>query len=204
MANDDAELIRAHTAKRGAMYRELSFRTISLEAWREIVEVAYEEALLGDDRARVWIQRTIGLADAARIERTVRAVASHVTFTDVLDAAAAARSARVLGSEHVPPQAVARPTPVVPGETNYWSVVFDVITPAAWERLVHSATVQARAGDPRAREWIANVLGADSAIDELGRADAVAGYVTISSLNRALERERAAKDRPRYGDEAAD
>jgi len=40
----------------------------------EIVEVAYEEALLGDDRARIWIQRAIGLADAARIERAVRAV----------------------------------------------------------------------------------------------------------------------------------
>jgi len=50
-ANDDAELIAAHTAKRGAIYRELSFRTITLESWREIVEVAYEEALLGDDRA---------------------------------------------------------------------------------------------------------------------------------------------------------
>jgi len=38
-------------------------------------------------------------------------------------------------------------------------------------------------------------------IDELGRADAVAGYVTISSLNRALERERAAaRDRPAYED----
>ncbi|HUY36367.1 MAG TPA: hypothetical protein VMV69_26755 [Pirellulales bacterium] len=35
----------------------------------------------------------------------------------------------------------------------------------------------------------------------LGRADAVAGYVTISSLNRALERERAAAgDRPGYED----
>jgi len=45
-------------------------------------------------------------------------------------------------------------------------------------------------------------LGADSAIDELGRADAVAGYVTISSLNRALEREheRAAARRPGYED----
>jgi len=56
MANDDAELIRAHRPA-GAIYRELSFRTITLESWREIVEVAYEEALLGDDRARVWIQR---------------------------------------------------------------------------------------------------------------------------------------------------
>ena len=86
-------------------------------------------------------------------------------------------------------------------EPNYWSVVFDVVTPAAWERLVEAATCQARAGDPRAREWIANVLGADSAIEELGRADAVAGYLTISSLNRALERERAAAgDRPGYED----
>jgi len=70
---DDAKLIAAHTAQRGAIYRELSFRTITLASWREIVEVAYEEALLGDDRARVWIQRTIGLADAARVERAVRA-----------------------------------------------------------------------------------------------------------------------------------
>jgi len=47
----------------------------------------------------------------------------------------------------------------------------------------------------------AEILGADSAIEELGRADAVAGYVTISSLNRALERERAAVGgRPGYED----
>jgi len=102
MPSDDAELIRAHTAKRGAIYRELSFRTITLESWREIVEVAYEEALIGDDRARVWIQRTIGFADAARIERAVRAVASHVTFTDVLDAAAAARALRARGDTAAP------------------------------------------------------------------------------------------------------
>ncbi|HUY35567.1 MAG TPA: hypothetical protein VMV69_22680 [Pirellulales bacterium] len=93
------------------------------------------------------------------------------------------------------------PPPRDRDEPNYWSVVFDVVTPAAWERLVEAATCQARAGDPRAREWIANVLGADSEIEELGRADAVAGYVTISSLNRALERERAAAgDRPGYED----
>jgi len=47
----------------------------------------------------------------------------------------------------------------------------------------------ARAGDPRAREWIASVLGADSAIEELGRADAAAGYVTISTLTRAFGRD---------------
>jgi len=60
-------------------------------------------------------------------------------------------------------------------------------------RLAQSATAQARAGDPRAREWIANVLGADSAIEELGRADAASRYVTISTLNRAIDRERAKK-----------
>ena len=79
-------------------------------------------------------------------------------------------------------------------------MVFDVVTPAAWERLVEAAPCQARGGGPRAREWLASVLGADSAIEELGRADAVAGYVTISSLKRALERERAPADRPRYED----
>jgi len=50
---------------------EQPFRTITLDAWREIVEVAYEEALLGDDRARLWIQRTIGFADAQR-ERSAK------------------------------------------------------------------------------------------------------------------------------------
>ncbi|HUY35809.1 MAG TPA: hypothetical protein VMV69_23905, partial [Pirellulales bacterium] len=34
MESDDAELIRAHTAKRGAIYRELSFCTITLESPR--------------------------------------------------------------------------------------------------------------------------------------------------------------------------
>jgi len=71
------------------------------------------------------------------------------------------------------------------------------VTPAAWQRLVEAATVQARSGDPRARAWIASVLGADCAIEELGRADASAQYVTILTLGPALERERerAARDR---------
>jgi len=144
MASNDAELIRAHTAQRGAIYRELSFRTITLESWREIVEVAYEEALLGDDRARVWVQRTIGLADAARVERTVRAVASQVTFTDVLDAAASGRSQRGDPDELRVPDPVRAPPPRDRDEPNYWSVVFDVVTPAARERLVEAATCQAR------------------------------------------------------------
>ncbi|HUY36383.1 MAG TPA: hypothetical protein VMV69_26840 [Pirellulales bacterium] len=104
------------------------------------------------------------------------------------------------GDERALPDPVHAPAPRDRDEPNYWSVVFDVVTPAAWERLVEEATCQARAGDPRAREWIASVLGADSAIEELGRADAVAGYVTISSLNRALERERAAANRPGHED----
>jgi len=193
---DDAELIAKHTAKRGAIYRELSFRTITLEAWREIIEVAYEEALLGDDRARVWIQRTIGLADAARVERAVRAVESHVVYTDILDAVAAARAQRARGNEIAAPSpAPSEPLTTAIDTPSYWSVVFDVVTPAAWERLVDAAMCQARSGDPRAREWIASVLGADSAIDELGRADAVAGYVTISSMNASLLRARAGASR---------
>jgi len=150
--SDDARLIAAHTARRGAIYRELSFRTITLESWREIVEVAYQEALLGDDTARVWIQRTIGLADAARIERAVRAVESHVVFSDTLDAAAEARAQRARGGENPTPHAecAPAPAPAQPEAPNYWSVVFNVVTPAAWERLVEAATCQARAGDPRA------------------------------------------------------
>ncbi|HUY33993.1 MAG TPA: hypothetical protein VMV69_14695 [Pirellulales bacterium] len=74
------------------------------------------------------------------------------------------------------------------------------MTPAAWERLVEAATCQARSGDPRAREWIASVLGADSAIDEFGRADAVAGYSTISSMTRTLQRERAERERRGHED----
>jgi len=199
---DDAELIAKHTAKRGAIYRELSFRTITLESCREIIEVAYDEALLGDDRARVWIQRTIGLADAARVERAVRAVESHVVYTDMLDAVAAARAHRARGNEIPAPDPVPAEAPTTTiHKPSYWSVVFDVVTPAAWERHVDAAMCQARSGDPRAREWIASVLGADSAIDELGRADAVAGYMTISSMNAALLRARAgAGGRPSYED----
>ncbi|HUY36063.1 MAG TPA: hypothetical protein VMV69_25210 [Pirellulales bacterium] len=39
-----------------------------------------------------------------------------------------------------------------------------------------------------------------AAAQGVGRADAVAGYLTISSLNRALERERAAAGRPPHED----
>ena len=202
MESHDAKLIAKHTAKRGAIYRELSFRTITLDSWREIVEVAYEEALLGDDRARVWIQRTIGLADAARVERAVRAVESHVVYTDMLDAVEAARAQLARGDEISAPDPPCADAPTTTSdEPSYWSVVFDVVTPPAWARLVDAATCQARSGDPRAREWIASVLGADSAIDELGRADAVAGYATISTFNAALARPRAAGDaRPNYED----
>jgi len=38
-------------------------------------------------------------------------------------------------------------------------------------------------------------LGADSAIEELGRADAVAGFTTISTLAQALDRERRRRER---------
>jgi len=43
-------------------------------------------------------------------------------------------------------------------------------------------------------------LGADRAIEELGRADVVAGYATISPLNRALDRERRARERAEHED----
>jgi len=99
-----------------------------------------------------------------------------------------------------PGDAVGSPRRAEPDEPNYWSVVFDVVTPSAWERLVEAATAQARHGDPRAREWIASVLGADSAIEEMGRADAAAGYTTISSLARALEREGRRRERIEYED----
>jgi len=78
--------------------------------------------------------------------------------------------------------------------------VFEVVTPAAWERLLNAAMSQALAGDPRAREWIASVLGTDSAIEELGRADACATYSTISTLSRSLEGERAANERAQGAD----
>ncbi|HUY36890.1 MAG TPA: hypothetical protein VMV69_29495 [Pirellulales bacterium] len=128
----------------------------------------------------------------------MRAVASHVALTDVLGAAEAARSKRAGGGDGAPTIIDPRPRTPEPVETNYWAVVFEVVTPAAWQRLVESATGQARAGDPRAREWIASVLGADSAIDELGRADAAAVYVDVSKLGRALERERSAEARPSF------
>ncbi|HUY31563.1 MAG TPA: hypothetical protein VMV69_02210 [Pirellulales bacterium] len=161
--------------------------------------MAYDEALLGDDRARIWIQRAIGLADAARIERAVRAVQAHVVFTDVLDAVEEARcvssgSPRAAQDEDESHRAPEREEP------SYWPVVFEVVTPAAWQRLIEAATGQARAGDPRAREWIASVLGADSAIEEFGRADASAQYVTISTLKRALERGRRGSDIPPYSE----
>ncbi|HUY34853.1 MAG TPA: hypothetical protein VMV69_19055 [Pirellulales bacterium] len=44
------------------------------------------------------------------------------------------------------------------------------------------------------------MLGADSAIEEMGRADAAAGYTTISSLARALEREGRRRERIEYED----
>ncbi|HUY33377.1 MAG TPA: hypothetical protein VMV69_11570 [Pirellulales bacterium] len=94
--------------------------------------------------ARVWIQRTIGLADAARIERAVRAVASHMTFTDVLGAVASARYQRGAPDEPHAPDPVRAPPLRDREEPNYWSVVFDVVTPAARERLVEAATCQAR------------------------------------------------------------
>ena len=161
--------------------------------------MATEPALLGDDRARIWIQRAIELADAARIERAVRAVQAHVVFTDVLDAVEDARRAspgspRAAHAEHESPRAPE------PEEPSYWPVVFHVVTPAAWKRLIEAATGQARGGDPRARDWIASVLGADSAIEELGRADASAQFVTISTLKRALERGGRGSDIPPYSE----
>ncbi|HUY34395.1 MAG TPA: hypothetical protein VMV69_16735 [Pirellulales bacterium] len=195
MADNDSDTILVHAARRGVQYRELSFQAITLETWREILNVAYEEALLGDDRARIWIQRTIGLANAARIERAARAIAERVTLVDVLEASEAARRAIFVGQQ-MPLEDVGSAAPAPPSiEPSYWSVIFEVVTPAAWERLLNAASSAALGGDPRAREWIASVLGADGAIEELGREDAGSMYVTPSTLARALERERASAAR---------
>jgi len=191
MADKDSEAILVHAARRGAQYRELSFQAITLETWREILNVAYEEAPLGDDRARIWIQRTIGLANAARIERAARAIAERVTLVDVLEASEAARRAIFLGQQMPLEDVAGAATPPPSTEPTYWSVIFEVVTPAAWERLLNAASSAALGGDPRAREWIASVLGADGAIDELGREDAGSSYVTASTLASALERASA-------------
>jgi len=65
----------------------------------------------------------------------------------MLDAVAQARAKRAGVGEIAPP--VRAPEPRDTDKPNYWSVVFDVVTPAAWERLVEAAMSQARCGDPR-------------------------------------------------------
>jgi len=145
----------------------------------------------------VWIQRTIGVANAARIERAARAITERVRFTDVLSAVEKARSNVPSDEGPRADETSGAPRERAPAVPTYWSVVFDVVTPAAWARLLDAAMSQALSGDPRAREWIASVLGADGAIDEVGRADAEARYVTISTLTRTLERERAGMARSR-------
>jgi len=137
------------------------------------------------------------MSTMARVDTTIRVMSERVShlqlLTDVEEArnAKARAIARAAGgiapeADCIAPAAGAIPAPVAPTaaapEVTYWSVVFDVVTPERWLVVVDTAQRQALHGDPRAREWLTRVLGADGACQELGAADARSAVVTLGML----------------------
>ncbi|HVC95276.1 MAG TPA: hypothetical protein VND64_16390, partial [Pirellulales bacterium] len=158
------------TAKRGEPYRAGVREVVPPETWRAIVEAAYQEASRGDDRARDWLLRVLGVADAARVDATIRVMSQRVSHVQLLTEVAEARAAKARAEGRIAPKAectapkaraippFAAPTDAEP-EITYWSVVFDVVTPERWRVVVDTAQRQALHGDLRAREWLTRVLG---------------------------------------------
>ncbi|HUY33725.1 MAG TPA: hypothetical protein VMV69_13325 [Pirellulales bacterium] len=194
---DDAQ-VASYAHSRGAEYREALMSAVTPELWRGIVSRAMNEATRGDAQARDWIQRVLGVANAARVEAELRARADQVTLSQVLDALAVRRRGAV---EEASSADASRPggpvdSEAVPGPTTYWSVVFEVVSRSGWMRIVDVAAAQAAEGDPRAREWLSRVLGVDNALEFAAREAHSASFVTISTLVSALAKERDAALRP--------
>jgi hypothetical protein len=65
--------------------------------------------------------------------------------------------------------------------------VFDVVTPEIWERIVAGACADAMQGEPRARDWLVKVLGAENVVDAQGLVDTQSTVVTIGTLMREIQ-----------------
>jgi len=168
---DDDELGRsADDALAG--YRAALLAAVPRETWRMVVMAACEDACAGDERARDWVQRVIGIAGALRQEAVVSTMFERMSFSAFLDEVAAYR-AECMGLR---PSVEATPAPPRhpssrPAAAAYWAVVFEVITTDRWRRIVEVAVVQAADGDCRARDWLTRVLGAENAAGEIRRLD---------------------------------
>ena len=219
--------------ERAAEYRSAVFGAVAPANWREILETARREALGGDQRAREWVQRVLGIADAIRTQGALEELACQITHSELLDAVSAMRTAdyhaklaaerggmvEMNDDETSSAGAKAAPTRSErlddckdrgareegadddagaavddwgPG-APYWRQVFRIITPAIWERIVAGACADAMEGEPRAREWLIKVLGAENVVDAQGLHDEQSRVVTIGTLVREIDAEKRRK-----------
>jgi hypothetical protein len=162
--------VRAASRETLAAHRDVLFAAVPPDVWRGVIETACDDAMAGDDRARDWIQRLLGIAGAAREEALVSAIVDGASFSQMLDDVAEYRAAAVGIAPAPSPRRPPRARPEASeGPPTYWSVVFQVVTPNRWRAIVDVALLQADDGDPRAREWLGRVLGAEDAAGQIGR-----------------------------------
>ncbi len=154
-----AESASAWADRALAEYRDVLLEAVGSEAWGSIVHAAVVEAMDGDYRARDWLQRSMGLADTLRTEVAVDSLLGGRSFSSFLAEVAEFRARRNGAAPRV--STVPRYDPRVSRAAKYWATIFDVLTPAKWQRIVAVALAQAQDGDERARDWLTRVLGAD-------------------------------------------
>jgi hypothetical protein len=183
-------------------YRSAVFGAVPVAHWREILETACREALAGDQRAREWVQRVLGVADAIRTHGALDDLAERISHSEFLNAVERTRAAAYRASAQANDGASTRQAgaggATAPPRQNrpdaaggpYWREVFSVVTPEIWERIVAGACADAIEGEPRARDWLAKVLGTENIVDAQGLVEAQSTDVTIGTLMREIQPSR--------------
>ncbi|HUY36582.1 MAG TPA: hypothetical protein VMV69_27855 [Pirellulales bacterium] len=165
--HNEVQRVNAPIEPLGAPYYREARETLDLREWRDVVETACREAEFGDDRARGWIQRLLGVAEVARADAALNVLFGKMSHLRILREVQAARDAAFHGHDPIAPGSAHPTAPAPAPDATYWSVALEVVTAARWRAIVEIARDQALSGDPRAREFLSRVLGADDAIRAL-------------------------------------
>jgi hypothetical protein len=175
------------------VYRQAIADAITIDQWREIVSKACDEALEGDQRARDWVLKLLGVV--VRTEDGRNDALDKVTHGDLLGFVAASRTTipgeprrqglveekTTVESEGEMASHRGAPTPSWLG-AGYRQAILDVVTPEKWRQVVANARSAALAGDHRARDWVLKLLGIDDRLIVDSVIDDDPSDVTLKSL----------------------
>lgn len=165
--NLDRDLVVPQFGTLAGPYWRVSAEVLTPEEWGDIIEMACRDACFGDDRARDWIQRLLGIADIARTEEALRLVSTRSTHFQLLGEVEAARNASFFGETPADALVPDQRAPAPAGRASYWTLALEIVTPMRWKGILEVARDQALGGDPRAREFLTRVLGADGALNAI-------------------------------------